>query len=134
MPPRGWSGPRIPLAERMLTKTDRLYGDPPAHAPELRRCWIWQGALNADGYGVIRAEKQADGTQPLVLAHRMALSLALGRDLDDDMYAMHLCDNTRCVRPRHLREGTAQQNHDDMVAKGRDNGWERRRPKLRVIG
>jgi HNH endonuclease len=130
---------RTALADRMLAHVDRLYGDPPEHAPELGPCWPWMGALNADGYGVIRGEdppvKEHDGKRraPLVLAHRVALSLALGRPLRPGMLALHRCDTPRCCRPRHLREGDHQDNVDDMIAKGRDP-YDRRHPKARKIG
>lgn len=89
------------------------------------------GAVNEDGYGIIRGEKESDGKQPLLLVHRVTLSLALGRPLGAGMNSLHHCDNSRCGRPRHLYEGTQQQNVDDMIAKGRDNSFARRAPKQR---
>lgn len=101
---------RIPLATRLLAKTDRLYGDPPERNPALGPCWPWMGARNAEGYGVIRADKQPDGRQPLILAHRAALALALGRPILRGMDAAHACDVTYCVRPSHLRELSHREN------------------------
>lgn len=119
-----------PVAERLLAKLDRVYGDVPEHCPELGICWVWMGACNEDGYGIIRGEKEPDGKQPLLLVHRVSLSLALGRPLGLGMKALHRCDNTRCARPSHLREGTQKENVDDMNEKGR---WARRAPKQRAM-
>ena len=110
------------LVVRLLEKTDRRYGDVPEGRPELGRCWVWQGARNVDGYGVIRGEKRSDGKQPLVLCHRVALELALGRSIAAGMFGNHHCDNPRCVRPSHLYEGTATENVGDMIARRRYRG------------
>lgn len=39
--------------------------------------------------------------------------------LPDTLWALHTCDNTKCINPDHLFIGTAQDNTDDMIAKGR---------------
>lgn len=117
---RGVRSPVVvrPVAERLLAKLDRVYGDVPAHAPWLGPCWPWTGALNGNDYGVIRGERE-DGAQPLLLVHRVSLSLALGRPLAEGMVARHRCDNSRCGRPSHLHEGTQQENVADMNERGR---------------
>jgi hypothetical protein len=83
---------------RWLTKTDD--------------CWLWIGAIGADGYGRFNYE----GRQ--YRAHRLALELA-GTKLGDGLFACHHCDNPKCVRPDHLFAGTNQDNMRDMVRKWR---------------
>lgn len=126
----------IPLELRLLAKVDRLYGFEPEGKPELGPCWPYEGAKNADGYGIIRGEPDpvvGSGHKgaPLLLAHRVALSIALGRPLDEGMLARHRCNFRPCCRPRHLREGTSQDNVDDMIEDGR---WKKPPIKQRRIG
>jgi hypothetical protein len=49
---------------------------------------------------------------------RLVLHVRQG-PLPDDVWALHTCDNTKCIREEHLFKGTAQDNTDDMIAKGR---------------
>lgn len=130
----GRAGVRIPLEVRLAAKVDRLYGDVPEHRPDLGPCWVWMGALNTDGYGVIRGEWDPEtGRGPLILVHRAALSIALGRPLGEGMTSRHRCDNPRCARPRHLREGSQLENIADMHERGRA-GYQFHPPKQRRIG
>lgn len=112
---RGIRRPRRlrPPAVRLLERTDRVYG--PVLVPELGRCWEWTGARNIRGYGVISIENR------LWLTHRLALAIALGRDIRPGFYANHRCDNKPCVRPSHLYEGTHAENTRDY--------WIRRDPR-----
>lgn len=36
-------------------------------------------------------------------------------------FVCHTCDYRRCINPEHLFLGTAQDNTNDMIVKGRDN-------------
>lgn len=57
----------------------------------------------------------------LQLAHRLAYCVANKLTLKDlgALHIMHLCDVRNCVNPEHLRAGTAINNMQDKVLKGR---------------
>lgn len=67
------------------------------------RCWVWQGALNSAGYGLMMWQGR------VTRAHRIAYELhkgpiPIGLELD------HLCRNRRCVNPAHLEAVTSLTN------------------------
>jgi hypothetical protein len=55
----------------------------------------------------------------LQYVHRLALATHLGVPVDKLLLVRHLCNNPRCVNPKHLAEGTHQDNADDRVAANR---------------
>lgn len=62
-------------------------------------CWLWEGVLDKDGYGLLRNLR----------AHRVAYELERGPippglDLD------HLCRSRACVNPAHLEPVTNRVN------------------------
>lgn len=75
-------------------------------------CWIWKGGKDKDGYGVIRMNCRT------VKTHRLAWQCSFG-EIPSGQYVLHRCDNPPCVNPSHLFLGTAKQNTQDMVQKGR---------------
>ena len=80
-------------------------------------CWEWQAAKEEKGYGRFRITiDQISGTYP---THRASFMLHHGRWPSSSMMVLHSCDNPACVNPAHLREGTAQDNQDDIDARGR---------------
>jgi hypothetical protein len=60
-------------------------------------CWEFTGSLIKQRYGRVCA-------RPVwLLAHRVAFALHYGR-VRDGFDVHHLCGNTRCCNPAHLRE------------------------------
>lgn len=78
-----------------MTPADRLAARSEALAEP---CVIWQGARNADGYGVLR-----DGER-VVYAHRMAFEGHHGRPAAEGHDVHHVCRNRLCIEPAHLEE------------------------------
>lgn len=76
-------------------------------------CWEWQGPKNGPkGYGLI----EIDGKK--VLAHRWSYEHHKG-PIEHGLYVCHECDNPKCVNPSHLWLGTARDNIQDAITKGR---------------
>lgn len=74
--------------------------------PKVRKsdgCWEWMARKNPQGYGILKRE---GGSR---LAHRISYELAHG-GLPQDMDIDHICRNTSCVRPGHLRATTRAEN------------------------
>lgn len=80
-------------------------------------CWNWIGYIDKMGYGSF-----GYGSMPR-LAHRVSLVIA-GVEIPPGMTADHLCKNTRCVRPDHLRIVTPSQN-----SRGGDSPWNKNAKK-----
>lgn len=76
-------------------------------------CWLWTGAKNEKGYGIVglpggRTTK----------AHRVALEIQ-GGPFAASLCVLHRCDAPACVRPSHLFLGSRSDNNADMRSKGR---------------
>lgn len=78
-------------------------------------CWTWQFGKDTDGYGAFDAYH--DNVRH-TRAHRFSYALHNG-PIPKGLVVMHLCDNRACVRPDHMKLGTAAENTSDMWAKGR---------------
>ena len=75
-------------------------------------CWNWTGVINS-GYGQVSIKAKR------ILVHRYSLQLYLGRPVPKNLEVRHMCHNTTCFNPLHLKEGTHSQNMKDMVEAGR---------------
>lgn len=77
-------------------------------------CWLWTGAvIPVSGYGQMRYGK---GTPKK--AHRVSYEIFVG-PIPDGLYVCHRCDTPLCVNPDHLFLGTAKDNAQDAMRKGR---------------
>lgn len=81
-------------------------------------CWLWLGPLYDSGYGSFNTGNGC------VHAHRFSWELHNSK-IPRELFACHKCDVRCCVNPEHVFIGTCQDNHDDMIRKGR---------KVSVIG
>ena len=95
--------PRRPIKDRIRERV----------AIDERGCWLWLGQLFKDGYGQI-----AIGRDSPKRAHRISYAEFCG-PIPAGMWVLHKCDTPACVNPEHLFLGTAKDNTQDMLAKGR---------------
>jgi predicted XRE-type DNA-binding protein len=83
--------------------------------PANSHCWAWTGSKNKQGYGKIKF-LGADW-----MAHRLSYELRKG-PTPKNMMVCHSCDNPECTNPQHLFLGSALENMQDKMAKGRHRG------------
>ena len=77
--------------------------------------WVWVGGRSSAGYGYM----SVNGRQ--TLAHRISWELHYG-PIPEGIDVLHRCDRPWCVRPACLFLGTAKENGQDMMQKGRGRG------------
>lgn len=77
-------------------------------------CWLWTGRYGNNGYGTFGGGRKGERTG----AHRLVWEITNG-PIPDGLFVLHRCDVRGCVNPEHLFLGTAKDNTQDMMAKGR---------------
>lgn len=75
-------------------------------------CWEWQGCCGSHGYGQMTFMLKG------MVTHRASYEVFCG-PIPKGKMILHKCDYRRCINPEHLFIGTAQDNTNDMIAKGR---------------
>lgn len=75
-------------------------------------CMEWSGALNNDGYGIVRYKGKT------MLSHRVSYIIKNG-EIREGASVCHKCDNPKCINPDHLFLGSHKENMEDMRRKGR---------------
>lgn len=93
------------FANEFWSKVDRTAGN--------EECWPWTGRLSTTGYGQF-----AKGSKGGVRSHRLAFFLVTGKH-PDELHVCHVCDNPICCNPQHLWLGTAKDNIQDSIKKGK---------------
>jgi hypothetical protein len=97
--------------------------------PHPKGCWLWKACHYNCGYGSV--DYAINGQRKkMVAAHRVAYFLAKG-PFDNSLDVCHSCDVRNCVNPAHLWLGTARDNMQDCLSKGRS--W-RQRERGKFIG
>lgn len=86
--------------------------------PAENGCSEWQGATQKQGYGQICIKLKGKPAQT-ALCHRLLWELVNNVRLERHEYVLHDCDNPKCLNLDHLRVGTAKENSQDMVKRGR---------------
>lgn len=76
-------------------------------------CWEWQGYRMPFGHGQIQGD---DGK--VTTTHRVAWSSVHG-PVPEGLVVRHRCDNPPCCNPDHLEVGTAADNTNDALVRGR---------------
>ncbi len=82
------------LRPRLLSRT-KLVGE----------CWVWQGAVNKEGYARIRVR----GHRTKWAIHRASYEVFRG-PIPDALTIDHLCRNPSCINPAHLEPVTMEVN------------------------
>ncbi len=77
-------------------------------------CWKWTANKSKQGYGKISFMGKS------MLAHRASYEFFKGSIRG--LMVCHSCDNPECTNPDHLFLGTAMENMQDKIAKGRHKG------------
>lgn len=102
------ASPTMLLADRMDRHIDRSGGP--------NSCWIWTGARDHCGYGLMRWKGRSRRATHLVY------ELEHGHPPPPDKPSvLHTCDNPPCVNGKHLWAGTQLENVLDMECKKRGN-------------
>lgn len=78
------------------------------------KCWNWKSPNHEFGYGQFRFNGKSK------TSHRVALIFWSGKE-EKNLFVLHSCDNPRCCNPNHLRWGTAKDNFNDCVERGRNS-------------
>lgn len=87
-------------------------------------CWVWLGKTSR---GTLKYPEMTmryklgprKGKVHNVRVHRKVVEVFKGRRVTPKMVVMHLCNNSLCVNPEHLKGGSLASNTQQCVRDGR---------------
>ena len=91
------------ILEKILSKT----------VPHLSGCWFYDGCPEDQGYYRIIYKHNR------WYLHRLIFKLYFPDKWKSELFICHRCDNNLCINPEHLFIGTAFDNTQDCINKGR---------------
>lgn len=111
------------LGERLIANS--YIGDVPTYADQ--PCWIWMGEVSRNRSGMLYGRLSMryksgprKGKVRKVAAHRASVQVFhQGKRITPKTVVMHLCNNTLCINPAHLKGGTQARNVQQCVKDGR---------------
>lgn len=80
-------------------------------------CILYDGKLDKDGYG--RFSIYHNGFRYEIPASRWVAQFMNQGYFPTDLYACHTCDTPQCINPYHIKQGTPQDNVNDMISRNR---------------
>lgn len=92
----------------------------------LNECWFWQGAPDASGYGKVRVRGKS------MNAHRAVYQWLVG-EIPEGRMLHHVCEERRCVNPRHLIPVTQREHQEHHDYKGNRHAAEAWRTRSACI-
>lgn len=102
-----------PIVGRHLSESDAFRFWSKVKMTGLDECWLWKPpSRDRHGYGRFKWNGRT------LIAPRVAFALTEG-EARVGLFVLHRCDNPPCCNPRHLFVGTARDNTQDMMKKGR---------------
>lgn len=80
-------------------------------------CWLWTEAVFSNGYGRFKRNYRS------LRAHRVALEAFKGPLPVGKPFALHTCNERKCVNPKHLYWGDHQDNMRDRRVMNYKPAW-----------
>jgi hypothetical protein len=87
------------------------------HVRKTRGCWLWQGNIGWNGYGLFTLDKRDGSKRKPWRAHRLAWFLKYGSVPGAGMDLHHKCNTRNCVKPAHLEPLSHRENIRKAVCK-----------------
>lgn len=89
-----------PVIDRLFAKS--YIPSTPDGRNDDQQCWIWKGAVNNAGYGMIRVSDE----EGMALVTRVVKNHHSGVTMNQEVH--HTCGNKLCVNPKHLILGNSK--------------------------